>query len=144
MKQIPSVDKSRHGFSGLKSRPALLSSLPGAKPGCLVCLAVRGFLTRKTPIGPFQREKMGGWQGHRTQAGLPPAKDENADSAHFGRRKAYLSLSIDGKDSGWYGQPANGERARKTFDVVSNALLSQRRRSRNLAAEMLRGKNRSG
>ena len=73
-----------------------------------------------------------------------PSKYENADSAHFGRRKAYLSLSIDGKDSGWYGQPANGERARKTFDVVSNALLSQRRRSRNLAAEMLRGKNRSG
>ena len=143
MKQIPSVDKSRHGFSGLKSRPALLCSLPGEKPGCLVCLAVRGFLSRKTPLD-FPARKNGGLARPQDAGGLPPAKDENADSAHFGRRKAYLSLSIDGKDSGWYGQPANGERARKTFDVVSNALLSQRRRSRNLAAEMLRGKNRSG
>ncbi len=70
-------------MSGLKSRPASLCLLPGAKPGCPVCLAARGFLSQKTPTDVPAR-KNGGWQGRRTQAGCRPPRT-NAASPHLCR-----------------------------------------------------------
>ena len=87
---MPSVDKSRHGFSGLNPRCRAQS------PAASSALLSAGSSPEKLQVD-LSSEKNGGLARPQDTGGLPPAKDENADSVHFGRRKAYLSLSTDGK-----------------------------------------------
>ena len=77
---LPSIDKSKHGFSRQMKRLPALSSLPGVSPAASSALADRPICSRKTR-----------WiSAHKI------VRTESLALLIFCCRKAYLPLSIDG------------------------------------------------
>ena len=93
---LPSIDKGKYGFSGLKQMLAALSSLPGDSPAASSALPAAQSAPEKLR-GTCQREKIGA--GKKADAGgLTPAKDNDAASVDFGRWQACCHLSTEGRE----------------------------------------------